>query len=101
MTIQTMLLKLLVAVAGDVLTTYIMPLISDPKRKGPLAMLAPIATHWVKIVEESSLKGEDKRKFAAEHIALQAKNQFKVDVPPAFIDTAIQLAYHAAGLDKK
>lgn len=101
MTLQTMLLKLLMAVAGDILTTYILPLITDPTRKGPLTMIAPLATYWVGVAEKSTLKGPAKKAFVAAQIATKAKEQFGVDIQPAFIDTAIQLAYHAAGLDKK
>lgn len=98
---KVLLLKLLIAVAGDILTKYILPLITNTKRKDYLSLLAPIAAHYVGIAERSSLRGEAKRNHAAVEIAAAAKRDYQIDVPEAYIDTAIQLAYHALGLDEK
>lgn len=100
MTITTMLIRLLTAIAGDILTTYLLPLITDPARKDWLSKVAPVAKYFVGIAEQSSLKGQQKKAWAAEQIAAKLKDE-GLAVQASYIDTGIQIAYHALGLDKK
>lgn len=97
-----LLIKLLSALAGEILTQYILPLL-DTKRKDLLAKLAPIAERWVKAVEENTDRsGVEKKDQASVQIwaELAGMGLSYPAVRQADIDNAIQLAFTKLGLDR-
>ena len=101
------LLKILLTLAGPLITQFILPLLR-PKVKPLLEILLPRAEHWVAAVETSRLPGIEKYNEAFRAI----ESEFKATNPELLtdqvikslegtIDTAIQLAWMKLGLDQK
>ena len=95
------LLKLILPVFGQILTTYLMPMLNKAV-KPKLEQILPIAEHWVAAVETTGMSGLEKKVQATVQIINQLKTeQGLVDIEKGLVDTAIQLAWLKLGLNAK
>lgn len=95
------LLKLLVPLLGQVITTYLIPMLNKTV-KPKMEQILPVAERWVAAVETTGMSGLEKKVAATTQIIAQLKTeQGLVDIEKGLIDTAIQLAWLKLGLNAK
>jgi hypothetical protein len=92
--------QILLKLAGALVAKYLMPLF-DPKVRGALEAVLPLAERYVHALIPTSDPGARKRELASGLVWEELNRTSKSDgVVQADVDQAIQLAYYRLGLDK-
>lgn len=95
----TWLWKILIPIAGEIITRYLVPLLNKQTRP-LLEQVLPVAERWVAAVETTGMSGIEKQLAATREILTELKTDGITDISKGLVHTAIQLALVKLGYIK-